>query len=208
MVEGAIAALVRSLGHTQPPGNLPEAALRSLPPEARSRLFSASLVPAGVLLALAERAHGWELLLTQRADNLRDHPGQISLPGGRVEAGDAGPREAALREAREEVGLEPGFVRVIGFLKPQAVVTGFAVCPVVALLQPGFSLRIDHVEVADAFWLPLDFLTAPGRLKPGQRTVRGVTVPTLSCQYGKYDIWGATAHILQSLCDQIREATT
>lgn len=205
MIEGVIAELVRSLERTQPPVDLPAAALQSLPPEARSRLFSTRLIPAGVLLALAEREHGWEILLTRRADDLRDHPGQISLPGGRVETADAGPLATALREAREEVGLDPAFIRVVGYLRPQAVVTGFAVCPVVALLSPGFSLHVDRLEVAEAFWLPLAFLMAPGRLVAGQRTVRGVTLPTLSCQYGQYDIWGATAHILQSLCDQIRE---
>lgn len=202
---GVIEALVRSLERTQPPVDLAAAALESLPPEARRRLFSASLIPAGVLVALAERPRGWELLLTRRADNLRDHPGQISLPGGRVETRDGGPREAALREAREEVGLDPAFIQVIGYLKPQAVVTGFAVCPVVALLRPGFKLQVDAVEVAETFWLPLTFLTAPGRLIRGERVVHGVTLPTLSCQYGRYDIWGATAHILQSLCEQIGE---
>jgi 8-oxo-dGTP pyrophosphatase MutT (NUDIX family) len=98
------------------------------------------------------------VLLTRRTDQLRDHPGQISFPGGRLELRDEGPRGAALREAREEVGIEPEYIDVVGYLPPHAVVTGFAVCPVVAILRPGFTLRADPSEVAEIFSVPLDYL--------------------------------------------------
>lgn len=199
MISGLQAALKQS----RPPGDLAREALARLPADSAARLFDAPLIPAAVLVGLVSRGTGWDILLTRRTEHLRDHPGQISFPGGRLEARDAGPLEAALREAQEEVGIAPGFIDVVGYLPPYPVVTGFAVSPVVAILRPGFTLRPDPFEVAEIFGLPLDQLIEPGAFAMTERTVRGVTVPVYSCQYGPHRIWGATAQILISLREVI-----
>lgn len=198
--------LIVRLKDTRPPEDLPAEALARLPAEIARQLFPEPLIPAAVLVGLVERPAGWEVLLTRRTEHLRDHPGQISFPGGRVEAGDEGPVAAALREAREEVGIDTSFIEVVGHLPPHAVVTGFAVSPVVAILRPGFSLLADPVEVAEIFALPLSYLRDPTHLIWSERTVRGLTVPVCAMQYGPHHIWGATAHILNTLRETLNEA--
>ncbi len=116
---------------------------------------------AAVLIALVQRAEGLHVLLTQRTAHLRDHAGQISFPGGRAEPEDGSPERTALREAEEEIGLDEGFVDLIGQLPVYRTVTAYEVTPVVALVRPGFSLRLDAFEVAEAFEVPLEFLMDP-----------------------------------------------
>ncbi len=186
--------------------DLPREALARLPDAVAAQLFRAPLIPAAVLVGLVARESGWEVLLTRRTDQLRDHPGQISFPGGRLEAHDDGPLAAALREAREEVGIEREFVEVVGYLPPYPVVTGFAVSPVVAILRPGFTLRPDPTEVAEIFGVPLDYVLNPVHFVTGERTVRGVNLPVYTCQFGSNLIWGATAQILHSLREIIHAA--
>jgi 8-oxo-dGTP pyrophosphatase MutT (NUDIX family) len=195
--------LIISLRGSRPPADLPREALDRLPGSLARQLFSRPLVPAAVLVGLVPAKDGWEVLLTRRTDQLRDHPGQISFPGGRLEPQDEGPREAALREAREEVGIQPEYVDVLGYLPPHAVVTGFAVCPVVAVLRPGFSLQADPSEVAEIFGVPLDYLLEPANFVAGERSVRGVRLPVYTCQFGPHLIWGATAQILHTLREGI-----
>ncbi|MBL8202415.1 MAG: CoA pyrophosphatase [Chromatiales bacterium] len=198
--------LIISLRESRPPVDLPREALARLPGGSAGQLFPDPLVPAAVLVGLAHREAGWEVLLTRRTEQLRDHPGQISLPGGRLEAHDEGPRAAALREAREEVGIGPEFIDVVGYLPPHPVVTGFAVSPVVALLRPGFTLQADPAEVAEIFAVPLEHLLDPANFIAGERRVRGITLPVYTCQFGSHLIWGATAHILHSLGEIIHAA--
>jgi len=198
--------LIDRLRHTRPPQDLPAEALARLPTGIARQLFPEPLIAAAVLVGLVDRPTGWEVLLTRRTDHLRDHPGQISFPGGRVEAADGGTVAAALREAREEVGIAAAFIDVVGHLPPHAVITGFAVSPVVALLRPGFSLLADPVEVAEIFALPLSYLRDPAHLVWSERTVRGLTVPVCAIQYGPHQIWGATAHILNTLREALNEA--
>ncbi len=197
--------LIASLKGTRPPDDLARDALSQLPADVARQLFPDPLIPAAVLVALVARPGGWEVLLTRRTEHLRDHPGQISFPGGRLEAGDEGPVAAALREAREEVGIDAAFIEVVGHLPPYAVITGFAVCPVVALLRPGFSLAADTVEVAEIFGVPLSYLLDSSNIIWSERTVRGLTVPVCAFQYGPHRIWGATAHILNSLREKLDE---
>ncbi len=116
---------------------------------------------AAVLIPLVQRARGLQVLLTQRTAHLRDHAGQVSFPGGRAEPEDGSPERTALREAQEEIGLEERHVDLIGQLPVYRTVTAYEVTPVVALVQPGFSLRLDAFEVAEAFEVPLAFLMNP-----------------------------------------------
>jgi 8-oxo-dGTP pyrophosphatase MutT (NUDIX family) len=148
------------------------------------------------------------LILTRRADDLRDHPGQISFPGGRIEALDADVPMAALREAREEIGLDPARVTVLGCLPPQPVITGFAISPVVGLILPGSTLTADATEVAEIFEVPLHFISDPRNQQIEQRVVGGTRWPMVSYQYGPYRIWGATGQILASLSEVCDDAGT
>jgi 8-oxo-dGTP pyrophosphatase MutT (NUDIX family) len=164
--------------------------------------------PASVLVALVERAGALRVLLTQRTAHLKDHAGQVSFPGGRREADDADAVDTALREAHEEIGLERGHVDVIGFLPVYTTVTSFEVTPVVALVQPGFSLALDAFEVAEVFEVPLSFLMTPAHHRRHVVEIDGlrrqflsmpwVPPPEASGQAGSYFIWGATAAILRN----------
>ena len=116
---------------------------------------------ASVLVPLILRDEGLTVLLTQRTDHLNDHPGQISFPGGRAEPDDANATATALREAHEEIGLHARHIDVLGELPTYTTGTGFIVTPVVALIEPPFTIEADPFEVAEVFEVPLAFLMAP-----------------------------------------------
>jgi 8-oxo-dGTP pyrophosphatase MutT (NUDIX family) len=164
------------------------------------RYFPAQAIPAAVLVPLIERPE-LSVLLTQRATDLRNHAGQISFPGGRIERGDAGPREAALREAREEIGLDERFVCVVGYLPDHVVMTGFRVTPVVAFVRPGFELLLDSKEVTDTFEVPLAHVFDPAnhQLRLRRSGFTGEEVEFCDIPYGERIIWGATAGMLLTL---------
>ena len=162
---------------------------------------------ASVLVALVLRAE-LTVLLTQRTDHLNDHPGQISFPGGRAEAGDADATATALREAHEEVGLEAFEVEVLGSLPTYTTGTGFIVTPVIGLVQPGARLQPDPIEVAEVFEVPLSWLMNPANHQRHAIEVAGATREFFSIPWqgedadGKarrYFIWGATAAMLRNL---------
>ncbi|HEY9105366.1 MAG TPA: CoA pyrophosphatase [Roseateles sp.] len=158
---------------------------------------------AAVLIPLVQREAGLNLLLTRRTDHLRDHAGQISFPGGRVEPEDDGPVATALRETEEEIGLPRKFIRVIGQLPVYSTVTAFQVTPVVALVEPGFTLTLDAFEVAEAFEVPLAFLMNPAnhrhhRFEFGGTERRFLSMPWQGPER-EYFIWGATAAMLRNL---------
>ena len=156
-------------------------------------------VPAAVLIPLVERDTGLTVLLTQRAETLKDHAGQVSFPGGRIEPEDKDAWHAALREAYEEIGLSPEFVEFAGYLPDHHVITGFRVTPVVAFVNPEYQLRIAAAEVHDAFEVPLDFILDAANHKSRQRTLGGVNIEVHDIPYGDRNIWGATAGMLMTL---------
>lgn len=165
------------------------------------RFFPVDPLPAAVLVPIVEHPGEPTVLLTQRATQLRHHAGQISFPGGRIEPGDGSPTAAALREAREEVGLEAGCVSVVGFLPDHVVISGFRVTPVVAMVRPGFELLLDAQEVEDTFEVPLAFVFDPRNHRPRIHRFRTEEAEArmFDIPYGNRNIWGATAGMLVTL---------
>ena len=157
------------------------------------------LTPASVLFPVVLREPEPSVLLTRRTEHLKDHPGQISFPGGRVEVDDASPAHTALRETEEEIGLSSAHIEVIGYLPDYLTVTGFCVTPVVALVTPPFTLRRDPIEVAEVFEVPLAFLMDVANHQQHFAFYRGKQRPYLAMPYGDYFIWGATAGIIGAL---------
>jgi 8-oxo-dGTP pyrophosphatase MutT (NUDIX family) len=168
----------------------------ALPPDARVML-------AAVLVPLVPREDDVQVLLTQRTAHLKDHPSQISFPGGRVEGGDQDRVETALREAEEEIGLARERVTILGSLPDYDMPSGFRISPIVGWIEPPFLLKLDPVEVAAAFEVPLSYLLDPTNHEYRRYEFNGRVRDYLAMPYqGRY-IWGATAGILQRLSQQL-----
>jgi 8-oxo-dGTP pyrophosphatase MutT (NUDIX family) len=158
--------------------------------------------PAAVLIAVVDHPEP-SVLLTQRSAHLNDHAGQISFPGGKIDAIDASPLDAALREAFEEVGLQREFIEPIGYLDLYATGFGFRILPTVARVKPGFTLRISEAEVDDAFEVPLAFLMNPSNHQVHSKEFRGMARSYYAMPFAERYIWGATAGILRVLYERI-----
>ena len=157
---------------------------------------------AAVLVPIVERSEP-TVLLTQRTADLASHAGQISFPGGRIEPNDESPVAAAMREAKEEVGLAPTLMEPIGYLDLYLTFSGFRILPTVARVKPDFSLTINPSEVVDAFEVPLQFLMTPANHQRRSRDWKGITRDYYAMPFGNRYIWGITAGILRNLYDRI-----
>jgi 8-oxo-dGTP pyrophosphatase MutT (NUDIX family) len=163
--------------------------------------------PAAVLIGLVQREAGVNVLLTRRSDNLRNHTGQVALPGGRMDDGER-PWETALREAHEVVGLEPRFVSLVGLSTPYQTGTGYLITPVVGVVRDGFTLSPNPHEVADIFETPFGFLMDPANYEEHERRVpSGELRRFYATTHDDRYIWGATAGILRALYERLHGAS-
>jgi 8-oxo-dGTP pyrophosphatase MutT (NUDIX family) len=191
-------------------------ALPQMPPETVSRdEYSAypemrspgqnEAIPAAVLIPVIAREEP-TLLFTRRTEHLARHSGQISFPGGRREAGDLSPVETALRETREETGIDPALVRVAGFLPRYRTGTGFDIAPVVGVIAPGFVLMPDPSEVAEIFEVKLDFFLDPNNIRQVSRELAGRPRLVHVFQPDGHYIWGITAALLMDFAARLKPA--
>jgi 8-oxo-dGTP pyrophosphatase MutT (NUDIX family) len=183
--------------------------LAAAPPDVAARVratLPTRRTPAAVLIPLVERDTGITVLLTQRATTLKDHAGQISFPGGRIEPQDADAWHAALRETFEEIGLNSDLIEFAGYLPDHVVISGFRVTPVVGFVKPQFQLKIATAEVHDVFEVPLDYIFDAANHTFRQRKIGELTIDIHDIPYGERNIWGATAGMLMSLRRRLEPA--
>jgi len=158
--------------------------------------------PAAVLVPVVDKSEP-TVLLTQRAQHLPDHPGQVSFPGGKIDKADASPLASALREAQEEIGLDRTHVTPIGYLDLYMTTLGYRIVPVVARVAPGFSLTLNTSEVDATFEVPLSFLMDQANVQRHSRDWNGMTRHYYAITFGDRYIWGVTAGILRNMYDRI-----
>lgn len=158
--------------------------------------------PAAVLIPIVAR-EAPTLLMTRRTATLRRHAGQISFPGGAIDAGDADAAAAAVREAEEEIGLDPALVEPLGRLDPYIAPTGFHITPVVARVEPQHHLVLNPHEVDLAFEVPLAFLMSPQNHRIGSREFDGIRHSFYEMPYDEHYIWGITAGIIRGLYERL-----
>ena len=164
--------------------------------------------PASVLVPIVQRQEELKVLFTRRTVHLKSHSGQISFPGGRAEPHDASPEATALREAQEEIGLEPRHVEILGKLSDYHTRTDFRVTPVVGLVASHFELRLDAHEVDEVFEVPLSFLLDPAHHERHWREFQGRRVTYYAIPYRDYYIWGATAGMLVNFYRFLAQSAT
>jgi 8-oxo-dGTP pyrophosphatase MutT (NUDIX family) len=165
-----------------------------------------SPTPSAVLVPIIDRPEGLTVLMTERSSTLRNHAGQISFPGGRVEPDDDGPIATALRETEEEIGLSREYVSFAGYLHSYLVLTGYWITPVVGFVRPGFALHLDPGEVASAFEVPLSHILDLTNHQARERMIGPTAVQVYDIPFEEHNIWGATAGILIDLYRLVTEA--
>lgn len=172
-------------------------------PEPMREQLSGTLKPAGVLIPIIEREAELSVLLTQRSAELKHHAGQVSFPGGRMEEHDASVEATALRETREEVGIESRHISVLGYLHTMPTITGYAVTPVVGMVSAEAKLAIDPMEVEYTFEVPLSFLLDSSNDVRTEWDTHDRKVPMVEFHWEGERIWGATAFMIVSLRNKI-----
>ena len=160
---------------------------------------------AAVLVPIVDRPRPG-VILTLRPETMRKHPGQISFPGGRIDAGDEGPVAAALREAEEEIGLPPALVEIVGTADLYRTITGFEVTPVVGIIPPDLDLKPHPGEVAAVFEVPLEYLLDPGHQRVQSVEWRGRQRSYYEINWEGRRIWGATAAMIVNLSRRLEPA--
>jgi len=170
-------------------------------------LGDAARRPAAVLIALVERAGALHVLFTLRTEQLTQHAGQVSFPGGGMEPGDHDAVAAALRETHEEVGIGQHLLHPFGYLDCFETISGYVVTPVVAELDPGYQALPDPREVAEVFEVPLEFFLDANNLKRRRIDWRGRPREIFDFPYAGRNIWGATAAMLLSLVRRLEAIT-
>jgi 8-oxo-dGTP pyrophosphatase MutT (NUDIX family) len=158
--------------------------------------------PAAVLVGIVEHDEP-TVLLTQRAQHLPDHPGQVSFPGGKIDKSDESPMHSALREADEEIGLDRRHVQPIGYLDLYMTTLGYRIVPLIARVEPGFKLQMNTAEVDEVFEVPLAYVMAADNMQRHSRDWQGMTRHYYAITFGQRYIWGVTAGILRNLHDRI-----
>ena len=167
-----------------------------LNPDFRGWVMDRAIKPAAVLIPVVERNEGLDVILTKRMEHLKSHSGQIAFPGGKIDETDASAAAAALREAHEEVGMEPDRAEVIGALPDYFTGSGYRITPVIALVDPDARLKANPEEVDYVFEVPLAFLMDPANHKRGSREFFGARRYYYEMPYGRHYIWGVTAGII------------
>jgi 8-oxo-dGTP pyrophosphatase MutT (NUDIX family) len=200
--------ILRRFGATQPSHELADWRVLGEDAARSARLaahFPKDPVPAAVLVPLVDRPQGLTVLLTQRASQLARHAAQIAFPGGRVDPGDADVASAALREAEEEIGLDPARVQVFGYLPDHVVISGYRVTPVLGMVAPPFSLQLNPAEVAGVFEVPLGHVLDSANHKARLRRVGDEDLLLYDIPWEGQNIWGATAGMLLTFVRMLRE---
>ncbi|MFD2165961.1 CoA pyrophosphatase [Thalassotalea euphylliae] len=174
-----------------------------LAPSQHKFKFADRVKAAAVLIPLVETERGLDIVFTRRADHLKHHPGQISFPGGKVEKQDANYVETALREAHEEIALNPEQVDVLGQLEPYHTITGYQVTPIIGLISGELALQADEQEVAEIFTVPLSFFVDHQNHLKVSTFHKGKKHHVYFMPYKHYNIWGATAAMLADLVAHI-----
>jgi len=165
-------------------------------PDADYHTSSLPLKPAAVLIPLVDHKDGMTVLFTKRAPHLKIHSGQVSFPGGRCEVEDIHAMETALRETEEEVGIRRSHIDVLGAMEDYETVTGYVITPIVAVIEPAYSLQVDPGEVAEVFELPLDYILDEKNHELQSRMWNAERRHYYVIMNEKHDVWGATAAML------------
>ncbi|SSC71329.1 unnamed protein product [Ciceribacter sp. T2.26MG-112.2] len=174
-----------------------------LNPQSLLEVEGLKLKDAAVLVPVVDDPDGAKVILTQRTATLRKHSGQIAFPGGGIDEGDLSPEVAALREAREEIGLDPNFVETVGRLPQYLSGTGFRIVPVLSVVKRGFVIEPNPDEVDAVFEVPLSFLMNPDNHQRDSRTWQGIVRHFYVMPYGERQIWGITAGIIRTLYERL-----
>lgn len=189
-----------------PPGldadTMPLRGDHELDPVAQAVAAVRPIKPAAVLIPIVAR-DAPAMLLTRRTAHLPQHAGQIAFPGGKIDAGDATPLAAALREAEEEIGLSADFIEPIGYLDVYMTTLGYRIVPVVARVRTGFTLTLNPGEVDDAFEVPLSFVMELANHQTHSREWQGMMRTYYAIPFGERYIWGVTAGIIRNLYQRI-----